>query len=236
MSRSLSGHIPIHRSSWMVSLRTHRCMSQFHRASLSCFVKLFLTCYHYDGRPRSKFCVAVSGFKVPGPLSAAVFSDGYATPTLHVLGRNDILVVEERSRTLINVSIGKRVEEHDGGTRHYHHLPALGLLIHWGISVLSKATSCHPGPAGGHFSKHTCSIPQVMCLALAHPQCRSQGQVRSHRCRTDVLGESRHLALVERWRCASVLRYGYDRARIHGFATVCDCDWGLMTSRPCENG
>lgn len=106
-------------------------------------------------------------------------------------------------------------------------------------SVLSKATSCHPGPAGGRFSKHTCSIPQDLCLALAHPQCPSQDQVRSRRCHTDMLGgagESRHLALVERWRCASVLRYGYDRARIHGFATVCDCGWGLMTSRPFKNG
>jgi len=76
-----------------------------------------------DGEPPHppfKFCVAVSGFKVPGPLSAAIFSDGYATPTLHVLGRNDILVVEERSRTLINVSIGKRVVEHDGG----HFVPS----------------------------------------------------------------------------------------------------------------
>ena len=57
----------------------------------------------------------MSGFKVAGPLSAAIFSEGYATPTLHILGKNDILVVEERSRVLINVSIGKRVEEHNGG-------------------------------------------------------------------------------------------------------------------------
>jgi len=62
----------------------------------------------------------VSGFKVPGPLSNAVFAEGYVTPTLHVLGKNDILVVEERSRVLINVSTGKRVEEHEGGTRQYH--------------------------------------------------------------------------------------------------------------------
>ncbi|KAI0295293.1 serine hydrolase-domain-containing protein [Russula brevipes] len=70
--------------------------------------------------PRLKFCVAVAGFKVAGPLSAAIFSEGYATPTLHVLGKNDILVVEERSRVLINVSSGKRVEEHDGG----HFVPS----------------------------------------------------------------------------------------------------------------
>ncbi|KAI0001042.1 serine hydrolase FSH [Russula vinacea] len=76
-----------------------------------------------DGEPPHppfKFCVSVSGFKVAGPLSAAVFSEGYATPTLHVLGRNDILVVEERSRVLIDISTGKRVEEHEGG----HFVPS----------------------------------------------------------------------------------------------------------------
>jgi hypothetical protein len=76
-----------------------------------------LTYFHYGTCLRSKFCVAVSGFKVAGPFSAAIFSEGYTTPTLHVLGKNDILVVEERSQVLINVSMGKRVEEHDGGTR-----------------------------------------------------------------------------------------------------------------------
>ncbi|KAI0262227.1 serine hydrolase FSH [Gloeopeniophorella convolvens] len=70
--------------------------------------------------PPFKFCVAVSGFKIAGPLSASVFADGYATPTLHVLGKNDILVVEERSRKLISVSAGKRVEEHEGG----HFVPS----------------------------------------------------------------------------------------------------------------
>jgi hypothetical protein len=116
MSRSLSGHISTHRSLWTASLRTHLCMSQFHRASVLCFVRLLTRCA-YGVRSRSKFCVAVSGFKVSGPLSATVFSEGYTTPTLHVLGKHDILVVEERSRVLIDISIGKRVEEHEGGMR-----------------------------------------------------------------------------------------------------------------------
>jgi len=114
MSRSLSGRSTIHRSSWAASLRTHLCMSHSHRASLLCSVP-FLTCCSDGIRPRSKFCVSVSGFKIAGPISATVFSEAYATPTLHVLGKNDIIVVEERSRVLINISIGKRVEEHDGG-------------------------------------------------------------------------------------------------------------------------
>ena len=92
-------------------------MSQSLRtSSLLCFVLLFTRC-PYGLRPFSKFCVSVSGFKVAGPISAAVFSDGYATPTLHVLGKNDILVVEERSRVLIEISTEKRVEVHEGGMR-----------------------------------------------------------------------------------------------------------------------
>lgn len=101
----------------MASLRTHLCMSHSHRASSLCFVPFFLTRCPDGIQSHSKFCVSVSGFKIAGPISAAVFSEGYATPTLHVLGKNDIIVVEERSRVLINISIGKRVEEHYGGMR-----------------------------------------------------------------------------------------------------------------------
>jgi hypothetical protein len=115
-SRSLSGRISTHRSSWTASLRTHLCMSQSLRTSLLCFVLLFTRC-PYGLWPFSTFCVSVSGFKVAGPISAAVFSEGYATPTLHVLGKNDILVVEERSRVLIETSTEKRVEVHEGGMR-----------------------------------------------------------------------------------------------------------------------
>ena len=77
------------------------------RASASSDVKPFL--------PGSDFCIAVSGFKPPGHYSAALFAPTYATKTLHVLGRNDVIVVEERSKTLLAVSANKRVEYHDGG-------------------------------------------------------------------------------------------------------------------------
>jgi hypothetical protein len=128
----------------------------------------------------------VSGFKVPGPLSNAIFGEGYATPTLHVLGRNDILVVEERSRVLINISTGKRVEEHDGGTRQ-HYLSTLENFHSLRTRILSKAISYHPGPAGGHFLKHTCSTQQETFPALAFPHYRSQGQVQSRHFQADVL-------------------------------------------------
>ncbi|KAI0067570.1 FSH1-domain-containing protein [Artomyces pyxidatus] len=70
--------------------------------------------------PPLKFCVAVSGFKPAGELSAAAFAEGYDTPTLHVIGRTDVVVVEERSRTLTAISKAKRVEEHEGG----HFVPS----------------------------------------------------------------------------------------------------------------
>lgn len=42
-------------------------------------------------------------------------SPSYSTPTLHVIGKNDIIVYEERSKALVEVSANRRVEEHDGG-------------------------------------------------------------------------------------------------------------------------
>lgn len=56
----------------------------------------------------------MSGFR-PRGTDDDVFETPYTTPTLHVLGRNDVIVVEERSKTLLDVSENKRVEWHDGG-------------------------------------------------------------------------------------------------------------------------
>lgn len=70
--------------------------------------------------PPFKFCIAISGFKAPGSLSAETFGTSYSTPTLHVIGRNDVIVVEERSKVLLDLSQNKRLEEHDGG----HFVPS----------------------------------------------------------------------------------------------------------------
>ncbi|KAG1865426.1 serine hydrolase FSH [Suillus subluteus] len=48
--------------------------------------------------PPFKFCAAISGFKAPRSLSAETFGTSYSTPTLHVLRRTDVIVVEERSK------------------------------------------------------------------------------------------------------------------------------------------
>jgi hypothetical protein len=63
----------------------------------------------------SQLCVCVSGFVTPGPLASRVFDTPYTTPTLHVLGRTDVVVGAERSRPLLAVSACARVEEHAGG-------------------------------------------------------------------------------------------------------------------------
>ncbi|PFH50467.1 hypothetical protein AMATHDRAFT_61053 [Amanita thiersii Skay4041] len=76
-----------------------------------------------DGKtphPPLKFCVAVSGFKPGGHICEPIFTPSYSTPTLHVIGKTDVVVVEERSRQLINVSENKRVVEHEGG----HFVPS----------------------------------------------------------------------------------------------------------------
>ena len=64
----------------------------------------------------SEFCVSVAGYRPSGPIRTPLFTPSYSTPTLHVLGRTDVVVVEERSNQLIEVSAKQRVEHHPGGT------------------------------------------------------------------------------------------------------------------------
>lgn len=62
-----------------------------------------------------QFCVTVSGFKLRDPIVEPLFDTPYMTPTLHVIGKTDIIVLEERSMLLVDVSGNARVEEHEGG-------------------------------------------------------------------------------------------------------------------------
>jgi len=69
-----------------------------------------------------EFCVSVSGFRVGDPVADVIFGHSYSTPTLHVLGKNDVIVVEERSQKLIQANSSPRVEMHDGGSpSHFCH-------------------------------------------------------------------------------------------------------------------
>ena len=69
--------------------------------------------------PISEFCISVSGFRLNDPFSLELLMPSYSTPTLHILGKMDTVVVEERSRQLIEVSENSRVEEHNGGDSHH---------------------------------------------------------------------------------------------------------------------
>ncbi|KAJ8074817.1 Family of serine hydrolases 3 [Marasmius tenuissimus] len=76
-----------------------------------------------DGRaphPPLEYCVSVAGFKPRLPLSELVLAPGFSTPTLHVIGRTDVIVPEERSKSILDLTINKRVEEHEGG----HFVPS----------------------------------------------------------------------------------------------------------------
>ncbi|KAF9517426.1 hypothetical protein BS47DRAFT_1291075 [Hydnum rufescens UP504] len=79
-----------------------------------------------DGKsphPPLRFGVFVSGFVRPLDISlSSVFSTGvkFSTPSLHVLGRNDVIVSTARSKTLIDVFESPRIEWHDGG----HFVPS----------------------------------------------------------------------------------------------------------------
>ncbi|EIW80538.1 FSH1-domain-containing protein [Coniophora puteana RWD-64-598 SS2] len=76
--------------------------------------------------PPFKFCISVAGFKAPGELSQKIYSQMYTTPTLLVMGKNDIIVVEERSKMLMEVAENIRVEQHDGG----HFVPS---KVNWRV-------------------------------------------------------------------------------------------------------
>jgi len=99
----------------------------------------------FDGKsPHSplQFCVAISGFKLLDPMCQPFFEPAYTTPTLHVVGKTDVVVVEERSRMLIDVSSNKRVEEHEGG----HYVPSKGNWRHFFADYMRDPFAPHPSP------------------------------------------------------------------------------------------
>jgi len=103
---------------------------------------------------RSKFCVSVSGFKAAGTLSAEIFGTSYSTPTLHVLGGTDVIVIPERSKVLLDISQNKRVEEHEGG-----QLVLLCGCVSFLIPVtFLQVILCRRRRNGGAYFLITCSI------------------------------------------------------------------------------
>ncbi|KAF8806661.1 FSH1-domain-containing protein [Phlegmacium glaucopus] len=101
-----------------------------------------------DGKsphPPLQFCISVSGFRLNDPFSLEFLEPNYSTPTLHILGKTDVVVVEERSRQLIEVSKNSRVEEHNGG----HFVPSQGSWRKFLANYMSDPSEPHPSPSVG---------------------------------------------------------------------------------------
>ncbi|KAI0317406.1 serine hydrolase FSH [Amylostereum chailletii] len=93
--------------------------------------------------PPFKFCISASGFKPVGAFAEKLFTESFNTPTLHVIGKNDVLVVPERSQTLVEVSANARVEEHDGG----HFVPSKANWRQFFKAYLLDPTGDVPSPS-----------------------------------------------------------------------------------------
>ena len=62
-----------------------------------------------------RFAIMVGGFPSRDPRHAEIYGDGYAVPSLHVIGRRDGVVPPDRSRLLAEKFIAPTIFEHDGG-------------------------------------------------------------------------------------------------------------------------
>lgn len=73
-----------------------------------------LSTYHSDTPEPFSVIVAIccGGFEAADPALANFYP--ITTPTLHIIGKNDTIVTEERSRTLIRRCEDYRIEIHEG--------------------------------------------------------------------------------------------------------------------------
>ncbi|KAI0724157.1 FSH1-domain-containing protein [Fomitopsis betulina] len=92
--------------------------------------------------PPLKFCVSVSGFLPHSPLCDTILLPSFSTRTLHILGKMDVIVVEERSKPALEISTNKRVEYHDGG----HFVPSKAPWRNFMRSFLRDPTGDIPAP------------------------------------------------------------------------------------------
>ncbi|KAJ6511437.1 FSH1-domain-containing protein [Mycena vitilis] len=94
--------------------------------------------------PPFQFCIAVSGFRLSGtPIADAIYEAPFSTPTLHVIGKTDVIVVEERAHQLVKISTDARVEEHDGG----HFVPSKGNWRKFLAAYILDPTDNVPSPS-----------------------------------------------------------------------------------------
>ncbi|KAE9406523.1 hypothetical protein BT96DRAFT_963447 [Gymnopus androsaceus JB14] len=98
-----------------------------------------------DGKaphPPFEFCISVAGYKPIDPLGASLLTPNYKTPTLHVIGHNDIIVTPEWSQSLIDVSLNARVEFHEGG----HFVPTKTPWRRFLANYMRNPSDDTPGP------------------------------------------------------------------------------------------
>ncbi|KAK4704141.1 hypothetical protein P7C70_g2079, partial [Phenoliferia sp. Uapishka_3] len=76
----------------------------------------FASCTH----PPFRFSVIAAGFEPLDPRASKLFYTPVKTPSLHIIGKADPIVVEERSLKLADGFLDARVEFHDGG----HFIPS----------------------------------------------------------------------------------------------------------------
>jgi hypothetical protein len=138
--------------------------------------------------PPFAFALCVAGFRARGALADALFARAYATPTLHVLGRTDVLVVPERAQTLLDVSAGKRVVWHDGGAC------CAGGRRGGADGLRAQDTLCRARRRGARSSRRTCSTrraPRARRAKAATPH-RRRPRLRPPTLRTRPRQPCRH--------------------------------------------
>ncbi|KIP03719.1 hypothetical protein PHLGIDRAFT_129970 [Phlebiopsis gigantea 11061_1 CR5-6] len=106
--------------------------------------------------PPFDFCISAAGFLPSGELSDTIFLPSYSTPTLHILGKTDVIVVEERSKTLIDISSNCRVEYHDGG----HFVPSKANWRNFIRDYLLKPGTEVPSPVAASQPASGAATPQ----------------------------------------------------------------------------
>jgi hypothetical protein len=114
--------------------------------------------------------------RMPGRIcsSRSAHDNPRLTLSLHILGRNDVIVIEEWSNVLINNSTTTRVERRDGGVYSFHSSGSLSLLSI--NTLLSQVTSSPLKSIGGTSSVIICLIrsdlrvhpPQILVLNAPH--------------------------------------------------------------------
>ncbi|SCZ90444.1 BZ3500_MvSof-1268-A1-R1_Chr1-3g01993 [Microbotryum saponariae] len=91
-----------------------------------------------------KFSILSAGFMPQDPIMAKLFDKPLHTPTVHVLGRADTIVSNDRSTPLAEAFVDARVEWHEGG----HHTPSKASWRHFFKHYLELFGPDGPGKEG----------------------------------------------------------------------------------------